>query len=82
MAASFQPTHMPCTTCGASVPALEREGHVCDAERALDYALFQLRDEVAGFGAQLAEWLASPTGRFECWYAERRGPGRSRPADG
>jgi hypothetical protein len=51
---------------GAAVGA-----HVCDAERLLDFRLFQLRDEIAGFDAQLSDWLASTKGRFAAWLAER-----------
>jgi hypothetical protein len=68
---SFQPAHMPCAACGASLTRAERASHVCDPERALDYVVFQLRDEIAAFDTQLAAWLSSLAGRFECWYAER-----------
>jgi hypothetical protein len=50
---------MPCPECGASIGD-EAEEHVCDPEQLLDYAVFQLRDEIDGFG------------RFEAWDAERR----------
>jgi hypothetical protein len=36
-----------------------------------DFRLFQLRDEIAAFDAQLAEWLRSARGRFAAWIAER-----------
>jgi hypothetical protein len=67
----FEPAHMPCADCGASIARAERAGHVCDAERKLDYVVFQLRGEVGAFDTQLAEWLRTAVGRFECWYAER-----------
>jgi hypothetical protein len=66
-----QSPYMPCAECGASV---EREGagvHECDTERLLDFRLFQLREEILAFDAQLAEWLASAHGRFAAWIAER-----------
>jgi hypothetical protein len=44
---------------------------VCDVERVLDFRLFQLRDEIAAFDAQLAEWLRTARGRFAAWIAER-----------
>jgi hypothetical protein len=54
--------------------------HVCDAERLLDFRLFQLRDEIAAFDAQLSAWLASARGRFATWLAERdRHLGLERP---
>jgi hypothetical protein len=54
-----QPAGMPCPECGASIGD-EAEEHVCDPEQLLDYAVFQLRDEIDGLG------------RFEAWDAERR----------
>jgi hypothetical protein len=62
---------MPCPDCGASVAGAAVGAHVCDAERLLDFRLFQLRDEIAAFDAQLNEWLASAKGRFAAWLAER-----------
>ncbi len=63
---------MPCTECGASVARGERDAHVCDAERRLEFELFQLRGAIAAFDAELAAYLDSPQGRFEAWDAERR----------
>lgn len=62
---------MPCSECGASLAREERDDHVCDAERLLDYRMFRLRDEIAGFEADFAAYLALPWGRFELWYAAR-----------
>jgi hypothetical protein len=62
---------MPCTECGASVAVAARDGHVCDAERLLDYRMFQLRDELLSFDDQLQGYLDSPHGRFAAWLAER-----------
>ena len=67
----FQSRYMPCPECGASVDHVEAEPHACELERRVSYQLFQLRDEVAGFDAALAAYLASPHGLFEQWYAER-----------
>jgi hypothetical protein len=67
----YQSRHMPCAECGASVERAAAAAHVCDAERLLDYHLFQLREEIAEFDAQLAEWLASARGRFAAWIAQR-----------
>jgi hypothetical protein len=62
---------MPCPDCGASVAGAAVGAHVCDAERLLDFRLFQHRDEIAAFDAQLSDWLASAKGRFAAWLAER-----------
>ena len=69
--AFFQPTHMPCTECGASVELAVSEQHACDEERRLDYRIFQLREEIAAFEAQLSAWLETVHGRFAAWLAER-----------
>jgi hypothetical protein len=65
---------MPCTECGSSVAAAEREEHVCDPERLLDYRMFQLREEITGLEAGLREFLDSAQGRFAAWLAERERP--------
>jgi hypothetical protein len=65
------PSYMPCTECGTSVAAAERDDHVCDPEQVLDYRMFQLREEVAGFEVSLREYLDSAHGRFAEWLAER-----------
>jgi hypothetical protein len=63
---------MPCEDCGASVSRGEREGHVCDEKRRVQYELFRLvHSEVAGFEDELAFYLNTPEGRFHAWYAER-----------
>ena len=62
---------MPCPDCGESVDAGLRADHRCDEERWVTYQLFQLRDEVTALESQVAEYLASPHGRFELWYAAR-----------
>ena len=63
--------YMPCNACGASVSADERDAHVCDPERRLEFRLFELRDEVSGFDEGLRGYLESPHGRFAQWLAER-----------
>jgi hypothetical protein len=45
--------------------------HSCDAERLLDFRLFQLRDEIDAFEDQLSAWLRTAAGRFATWVAER-----------
>lgn len=71
MSSFFTSQHMPCSECGASVRVSARESHTCNQERRLEYRLFQLRDEVAGFDEGLSDYLDSPQGRFEQWLAER-----------
>jgi hypothetical protein len=67
----FESRHMPCDECGASVAQDERDDHVCDPDRRLDYILFQLRHEIESFDGDLGEYLSSPQGRFLAWLAER-----------
>jgi hypothetical protein len=63
--------YLPCPECGASLERSERDTHVCDAERRLDYKFLQLRPELEAFDPELREWLASPQGLFASWEAER-----------
>ena len=65
------PRFMPCERCGASVEARRADDHACDEERRLDYLLFQHRYDLVSFDRELAEWLESPEGRFELFYAAR-----------
>lgn len=75
MSAFFaHPHHMPCDECGASIAAGDRDAHVCDAERRLDFRMFQLRGEVAGLEPAIRRYLTSPHGRFALWCAERERP--------
>ena len=67
-----QSHYMPCVECGASVARAERELHTCDRERRLDFAVFQLRDELGDFDEVFMAYLESPRGRFEVWYAAHR----------
>jgi hypothetical protein len=71
MSSFFTSQHMPCAECGASVRTAAREDHTCDPERRLEYRIFQLRDEVAGFDVGLSGYLESPQGLFAQWLAER-----------
>lgn len=66
-----EPQHMPCNDCGASVARTEREQHMCDVDRRLDFELFQLRGEVDAFDEEFWVYLESPVGRFAAWYATR-----------
>ena len=61
----------------ASVPGLRRaialhgDGHECDEERRLWHQLFLVNTEVASLELELSEYLSSPHGRFEAFYAQR-----------
>jgi hypothetical protein len=79
MLGGFTLRYFPCEACGASVAKAEREGHVCDPERRLDYQLVQQREELAGLEDEYRAYLATPNGMFELWWAERS---RRRPANG
>src|SRR6266508_4098365 len=72
MSAFSKPQYMPCAECGASVAQKESELHVCERERRLDFAVFQLRGERGQFDEQVAAYLESPRGLFEAWYAAQR----------
>jgi hypothetical protein len=62
---------MPCEDCGASLARSERERHVCEEKRRLEYEFFRLsRSAIASFEEELGSFLATPEGRFELWYAE------------
>jgi hypothetical protein len=78
-----QPAFMPCPDCGESVATAERDRHVCDRERWLDYQLFVQRAEVERFEDDLAAFFDSAEGRFHLWDAERRreGEGSETPDD-
>jgi len=74
-----QSRFMPCPECGVSMERIEIDLHECDAERLLDFRLFQLREEIAAFDGQLTAWLASARGRFAAWLAERDRRARGSP---
>ena len=78
MSTFFASHHMPCEECGASVHVAETDEHECNPSRALEYRLFQLRDEVASFDAVFSDYLGSPQGRFAQWLAERERKRRRR----
>ena len=68
----FASRYLPCTECGASVARAAAEEHRCSVERLIEYRMFGLRDEIAGFDALLRDFLESGTGRFEVWLAARQ----------
>lgn len=64
--------YRPCPECGASLAGEAREAHECDRKRWLEFQMFRLRSDVARFEDELGDYLSSPEGRFELWYAEHR----------
>jgi len=64
--------YMPCPECGASLAGEDEDEHVCDGQRRLDFQMFRMRGRIARFELDLGEFLDSPEGRFESWYAERQ----------
>jgi hypothetical protein len=67
-----EPRYMPCNDCGESLADAQRESHVCDPERQLNFAFVQLLEERELFEEQLTAYLESPRGRFDVWYSARR----------
>ena len=60
-----------CQGCGAELPARAPRSHVCDWWRWLDHQVALRRDELQRFELELGDYLGTPRGRFELWYAER-----------
>jgi hypothetical protein len=64
--------YLPCPECGASLIGEEPGRHTCDPERRIEFQMFRLRGELGAFDQEVADYLDSPQGRFETWYAEHR----------
>ena len=64
--------YMPCLDCGASFGGEDAEDHPCDPARRVEFEMFRLRADLARLDEEVAEYLRSPEGRFELWYAEHR----------
>lgn len=67
--------HLPCLECGASLAPGELQTHVCNRERWVEYQVLSRREELSRIDEELREYLATPKGRFELWYAARRRDG-------
>jgi hypothetical protein len=67
----FASRYLPCPDCGASVDRTDPSPHVCEGERVLDFQMFGLRQDIAGFDRLLSSYLSSVEGRFETWLAAR-----------
>ena len=68
----FPSQYLPCTGCGEPVDRLGDVPHRCDPERAADFRLAAMQDEIAGFELQLQAYLTTPRGAFEAWHAARK----------
>ncbi len=68
----FRSRYMPCEECGASVDRLGLRHHQCSPERLADYQMFGLRHDVAQLETTMRHYLATASGRFECWLAARQ----------
>ena len=64
--------YMPCPSCGASLGGGGPDEHECDPDRLVEFQMFRLRGELARLDQEVAEYLRSPEGKFELWYAEHR----------
>jgi NAD-dependent SIR2 family protein deacetylase len=62
----------PCPDCGAPVPEDHDEAHRCDRRRFVEYQMLLLRPEIVAFEDELTDWLRTPSGRFEAYYAARK----------
>ena len=67
----FVSRFIPCPECGASIERQDNDLHECDPERRLDHLMSQLGAEIELFEQQVVDYLDSPHGRFELWYAQR-----------
>ncbi|MDQ1677529.1 MAG: hypothetical protein QOC93_2673 [Actinomycetota bacterium] len=68
----FRYRFVSCDDCGASVERTTADGHRCEPERLAAFVLFGLRERVAAFERDLAEYLETPHGRFAAWEAARQ----------
>jgi hypothetical protein len=68
----FSSRFMPCVECGESVEGSQSDSHRCKPARLLDYQMFGLRGDIAGFEAMLLGYLLTTRGSFEVWLAARQ----------
>jgi hypothetical protein len=69
-----QSQYIPCSECGAPVPAEEEAEHRCEQQRYVEYQLLLLRPHIAAFELQFHDWLRTAEGRFSVYYAARDRP--------
>ena len=68
----FASRDLPCDECGESVERSVAPGHRCSTERLVDFQMFGLREDIAGFEDRLRHFLRTNHGRFEIWLAARQ----------
>ena len=68
----FSSKYMPCAECGASVERTAAEAHQCVPARRVEYQMFRMRPEIAGFESRFREYLECDHGRFESYLAARQ----------
>ena len=68
----FRSRYMPCDECGASVDRVGLPHRECLPDRLADYQMFRLRGDVAQLETGVRRYLATASGRFECWLAARQ----------
>jgi hypothetical protein len=64
------PSSLPCPECGAAI-SFDGMGHECDEQRRRWHELLLVNAEIEQLDGELREYLSSPEGRFEAFYAER-----------
>jgi len=67
-----QSQYTPCPNCGAPVLVDEETVHQCERTRYVEYQMLLLRLQIAAFDQQFNDWLRTPQGRFESFYAARQ----------
>ena len=64
------PSSLPCPECGAPIQ-LDGRDHECDEERRRWHQLFLVNGEIERLEDEVRDYLSSPRGQFESFYAER-----------
>jgi hypothetical protein len=64
------PSSLPCPECGEPI-LLDWGEHECDEERRRWHQLFLVNGEIERFEDEVREYLSSPQGQFDAFYAER-----------
>jgi hypothetical protein len=67
-------SRVKCAGCGLAISIDELDDHVCAADLAASQASRPCA-QIDRLDEELARYLETPHGRFECWYAERMRPG-------
>jgi hypothetical protein len=65
------PASLPCPECGAAM-SFDGGDHVCDEERRRWHQLFLVNGEIEELEDEVRDYLTSPQGQFEAFYAERQ----------